>query len=105
VLSGVSRVGGPWPLPGVGGAVSGWLLGCVVAAFRNGLLGGAAGAAAGAYSGWLLSPDEPINYILAGVAGAALGACLGDWRKLPAPPGSGQGPPTRDTPDNTEEES
>jgi hypothetical protein len=90
---------------GAGGAMMGWLFGCLVAAFRNGLLGGVAGAAAGAYSGWLLNPDEPLASIAAGVAGAALGACLGDWRKLPAPPGSGQGPPARDTPADPEEES
>jgi hypothetical protein len=81
-------------------AMLGWVLGCGVAATRSGIVGGIAGAAAGAVIGWTLSYADPVCYLSGGLAGAALGVLLGDWRRLPAPPGSGQGPPTREVFDN-----
>jgi hypothetical protein len=79
-------------------AALGWALGWGVAATRSGIVGGIAGAAAGAVIGWALSYGDPVCYCAGGLTGAALGALLGDWRRLPAPPGSGQGPPAREEP-------
>src|SRR5205085_11481862 len=73
---------------GFRGAVIGLLAGYVVAAIRNSYLGAVAGMIAGGWYGWLCS-GEPGLGILGTLVGIFLGSCLGDWRKLRAPPGSG----------------
>lgn len=89
---------------GVPGAVLGCVLGSVLATIRNNItnaiLGTAGGALYGLYSDFGVTP----LCFLWTLVGLVLGVCLGDWRALPAPPGSGQGPPTRDTPADPEEE-
>jgi hypothetical protein len=76
-------------LRGFGGALIGWFVGVVLAALRSGLLGAVVGFAAGAGCGWAAYPRRPGAGLLGALVGLALGACLGDWRKLRAPPGSG----------------
>lgn len=76
-----------WP-----GGVVGGFCGGIVASIRNGILGMAAGFAAGTLGGWLLTPAHHIGCIPGAIAGIALGACLGDWRNLPVPPGTDSGP-------------
>jgi ATP-dependent Clp protease ATP-binding subunit ClpA len=75
-------------LGGWAGAVLGLLVGAGVAWARSYLLGALAGAVAGVAAGYQYDA-APEAMALCGVAGLLLGACLGDWRKLPAPPGSG----------------
>jgi hypothetical protein len=96
-LAGAVTLGALW-------AVLGWVLGWGVAALRSGIVGGIAGATAGVAIGWTLSYEDPVCYLSGGLAGAALGALLGDWRRLPASPGSGQAAPARDTLGTPQEE-
>jgi hypothetical protein len=89
---------------GLPGAVFGFVVGCAMAATRNNpanaILATAGGALYGLHSDYGVTP----LCFLWTLAGLVVGVCLGDWRGLPAPPGSGQGPPTRDTPGSSEEE-
>jgi hypothetical protein len=89
---------------GVPGALLGFVVGCVLAATRYNLTNAILGTAGGALYGLYSYPRQPPLCFLWALVGLALGVCLGDWRGLPAPPGSGQGPPTPDTPGAAEEE-
>ncbi len=86
-------------LLGVPGAAVGMVAGIGVAATRSGLVCAVLGMVGGALYGMYPYPGDPLPGFLWALAGLALGACLGDWRRLPAPPGSGQGPPTDEEPD------
>jgi hypothetical protein len=69
------------------GALLGWLAGCVLAFIRKGVVGALAGCAAAGLAGWKCSGGSLGTAMVWGGAGLALGGCLGDWRRLPAPPG------------------
>jgi hypothetical protein len=84
---------------GLAGGAVGAVVGFGVAATRYNLACAIAGTAAGALYGLYPYPGDPLPGFLWALAGFAVGACLGDWRRLPAPPGSGQGPPTDEEPD------
>jgi hypothetical protein len=71
------------------GAAVGFLAGCIVAAIRDHRLGAVAGVTAGILHAQVYERGEVWITLLGGMLGFALGACLGDWRKLRAPPGSG----------------
>jgi hypothetical protein len=86
-------------LLGMAGGAVGAVAGCGIAATRSGLACAAVGTVAGALYGLHPYPGDLLPCFLWALAGLALGACLGDWRRLPAPPGSGQGPPTPEEPD------
>src|SRR5262249_22648246 len=73
--------------PGGMGALLGWLTGFAIAAIHIGLLGGLAGAVAGGMAGWNYSDGNFQATVIWALASLALGACLGDWRRWPAPPG------------------
>lgn len=83
-----------WP-----GGVVGGFAGCLVASARSGILGMILGFPAGTLAGWLLTPEHHIGCIPGAIAGIALGACLGDWRNSPAPPGTDPGG-TQESPPN-----
>jgi hypothetical protein len=89
---------------GLLGGLVGFVAGCALAATRNNItnaiLGTAGGALYGLYSDYGVTP----LCFLWTLVGLVVGVCLGDWRGLPAPPGSGQGPPTRAGPADAEEE-
>jgi hypothetical protein len=70
-----------------GGALLGWLAGCVLAIIRKGVVGALVGCAAAGIAGWKYSGGNLAAAMVWGGAGLALGGCLGDWRALPAPPG------------------
>jgi hypothetical protein len=89
---------------GLPGGLFGGLVGCTLAATRNSFANAILGMVGGGLYGLHSYPVQPPLCFLGMVVGLVLGACLGDWRGLPAPPGSGQGPPTRDTPADAEEE-
>jgi hypothetical protein len=72
---------------GAAGAAVGLLAGVGVAAIRSHGLGALAGCVAGVLAAWEAS--APALPFVGGLTGLALGACLGDWRQLPAPPGTG----------------
>jgi hypothetical protein len=90
-------------LLGLPGCVVGAVVGLGVAATRYNLACALAGMSAGAVYGLHPYPGDLLLGFLWAFAGLALGACLGDWRRLPAPPGSGQGPPTDDDPEKDAE--
>jgi hypothetical protein len=81
---------------GVGGALAGVVAGCAVAWVRSHGLG----AVAGFVAGWMamMGPgvETATDALVGGVVGMVFGACLGDWRQLPAPPGSGASRPAGD---------
>jgi hypothetical protein len=85
------------------GAVVGCMVGWGLAFNRNSVANAVLGMVAGAHYGWH-SGESPLWWALWVLFGLVIGACLGDWRGFPAPPGSGQGPPTDDAPANAEEE-
>jgi hypothetical protein len=89
---------------GLPGALFGFVAGCALAATRNNLANAILGTTGGALYGLYSYPSQPPLCFLWALVGLAIGVCLGDWRSLPAPPGSGQGPPTDDTPAGPEEE-
>jgi ATP-dependent Clp protease ATP-binding subunit ClpC len=89
---------------GVPGALFGFVVGCGLAATRNNLANAILGTAGGALYGLYSYPGQPPLCFLWALVGLAVGVCLGDWRALPAPPGSGQGPPTPDRATDPEEE-
>jgi hypothetical protein len=76
-------------LLGPGGAVLGLFGGGFLGQLRHPHLTAALGCIAGLLGGHLYQPGEPWAYVAGGLSGLALGACMGDWRKLWAPPGSG----------------
>jgi hypothetical protein len=80
-------LGGVWQE--LAGAIVGGLIGCAVVVIRNNFLSVVAASAAGVLGGLLYNPEDPSRACaLGGLVGLILGACLGDWRKLRAPPGS-----------------
>jgi hypothetical protein len=81
---------------GVPGAFLGFVVGCALASTRYNLTNAILGTAGGALYGLHSYPGQPPLYFLWALVGLAVGVCLGDWRGLPAPPGSGQGPPVPD---------
>jgi hypothetical protein len=81
----------------LGGLWQGWLGGilvavaaCIVVALRMNALTATTGLAAGGFAGWLYNAEQwQLPVLLGGALGLAVGICLGEWRKMWAPPGSG----------------
>ena len=81
---------------GLPGAFFGCVVGSVLAATRNTPANAILGTAGGALYSLYSYPRQPPLCFLWTLVGLVIGVCLGDWRGLPAPPGSGPGPPLRE---------